>query len=104
MNKRYFILFILFSLASCKKYLPIESNASLIGYDMRECPCCGGVEITIQNVEPPDGRAFFLVNELPPDFKSGDDPHFPVPVKIVYSIDTAHCFKNLVNISEIKRR
>lgn len=106
MKKYFFILVFLFSMVffGCKKGHSFESNATLIGYDMRECPCCGGLEITIDNVKPPDGWSFFLVNELPPDFKLGDNPHFPIKVSIDYSIDTIHCFKNMVNISRIQRR
>lgn len=100
--KRYFLLlFILFSFLfnGCKKAASFESNATLLGYDPRMCPCCGGLEITIDNVKPPDGGSFFLVSKLPGDFKLENNPDFPIPVKIDYTIDSLHCTNYKVSIS-----
>ena len=36
---------------SCKKIPHYMSNGEIIGYDYRMCACCGGTEITIENVQ-----------------------------------------------------
>ena len=97
---------IIFTIVSCKKSEPYERNAELIGYDPRMCPtpCCGGLQITIDNVPGPGGAQFFLVYEMPKDFTLGDNPKFPIPVKIDYNNDTTHCGKNYVDITRIEKR
>ncbi len=80
------------------------SNAEIIGFDMKMCPCCGGIEITIDNVSNPNGRAYFLVDRLPADFNLGDNPKFPIAVKIDWKIDTTHCLGNYIDITKIARR
>src|SRR3954469_5134861 len=44
------------SLTACKKStLPFQSNGSLMGVDLRDCPCCGGYIIQIDGVVNPAG-------------------------------------------------
>ena len=38
---------------SCKKDEPYMNSAEIIGYDAKLCVCCGGTEITIDNVQNP---------------------------------------------------
>ena len=80
------------------------SNAEIIGYDVKKCACCGGTEITIDNTANPNGNAYFLVGQLPVDFTLGNNPKFPLAVKIDWKIDTAHCAGNFVDITRIARR
>jgi len=80
------------------------NNAQIIGWDLRMCPCCGGIEITIDNVPNPNGGSFFLTGHLPSNFNIGNNPKFPIAVKIDWNIDTAHCFGNYITISKISRR
>jgi|ERR1017187_3224179 len=91
------------TIASCSKQRPYDSNAELIGYDPRLCPspCCGGLQITIDNITYPPGAQFFLVYKLPSGFSLGNNPKFPIGVKIDYTIDSTHCGKNYVDISRI---
>lgn len=95
-------LFISLLLFSCKKEKPFESNAELTGYDMRMCQCCGGLQITIDNA--PSAYGFFLVGEFPKDFVLGNNPQFPILVRVDYKIDTIRCGGTRVNISRIERR
>ncbi len=101
-----FFLVIIFSISfsSCKKEHQYQANATLTGYDPRECVCCGGLKIVIENHKPPSGTDFYLVEKMPDDFKIGDPPIFPIAVKIDYQVDTAHCFGNWVIINRIARR
>lgn len=80
------------------------SNARIIGFDPKLCPCCGGTEITIDGVPNPDGGSYFLIGQLPAGFDLGSDPTFPIYVKIDWKIDTDHCSGNYVDISRIARR
>ena len=107
--KYYIILVSLalcFATLSCKKdksgsYM---SNGEIIGFDEKECPCCGGTEIIIDNYPNPNGNPYFLIGEIPPGFQLGDHPTFPIAVKLDWTTDTAHCFGNYINISRIDRR
>jgi hypothetical protein len=88
----------------CKKELPYKSNAEIIGWDAKTCPCCGGAEIVIDSVQTPNGNPYFLTRSLPASFSLGENPKFPIPVKIDWKIDTLHCFGNYVDILRIARR
>ena len=80
------------------------SNAEIIGYDHTMCPCCGGMEITIDNVANPNGNTYFLASQIPSNFSLGDNPKFPIAVRIDWKLDTTHCFGNYVDISRIARQ
>lgn len=104
-NTGFILISALFlSIQSCRKDCAFMSNAEIIGYDMRECPCCGGLEITIDKEVPPNAGSFFLISELPSYYKIGDNPAFPIRVKIDYRIDTTGCFGNFVKILKIANR
>jgi hypothetical protein len=89
---------------SCKKEETYMSNANIIGLDARMCACCGGTEIVIDNVANPNGNSYFLTGQLPADFNLGNNPKFPIAVKIDFKIDSAHCFGNYIKITRISRR
>lgn len=100
-----FLTFSALTIFSCKKEEQYMSNAEIIGLDAKTCPCCGGIEITIDNVSNPNGGTYFLVSQLPSNFSLGDDnPKFPIAVKIDWKIDSNHCFGNYVDITKIARR
>ena len=80
------------------------SNAEIIGEDVKECACCGGLEFTIDNVSNPNGNSFFLVDQLPAGFNLGNNPKFPIAVKIDWKIDTVHCFGNYIYITRIVKQ
>jgi hypothetical protein len=97
-------IFILISF-SCKKECTCGmSNAEIIGYDYRECVCCGGLELVIDNVTPPQGSQFFIISEIPSSYQIGNNPQFPIAVKIDYNIDTTFCDGNFVKITRIANR
>ncbi len=98
------LTFLIVTISSCKKDQQFLSNGNIIGYDARVCPCCGGTEITIDNVQNPNGNTYFLIGNLPTDFTLGDNPKFPIAVKLDWKIDSAHCFGNYIDITRIARR
>ncbi len=105
-QKQIFILFsilafTILTITSCKKERPYMNNAEIIGYDARLCPCCGGYEITIDNVPNPNGNSFFRAGQFPSNFNLGIHPIFPIKIKIDWKQDTAHCFGNYISISRI---
>lgn len=89
---------------SCKKEHTYMNNAEIIGYDSRLCPCCGGTEITIEQITNPNQNPFFLIGQLPGNFNLGSNPIFPIKVKIDWNTDTTNCFGNYINIKRIERR
>ena len=80
------------------------SNATIVGYDMRMCPCCGGTEIVIDNAPTPSPFAYYLIGDIPASFNLSTDPVYPIAVKIDYQIDTVVCGGRRVNITRISRR
>lgn len=103
--KAFIILTILIlTIFSCKKEDQYMNNAQIIGYDAKMCVCCGGTEITIDNVQNSNGNTYFLIGDLPLNFTIGDNPKFPIAVKLDWKINTAHCFGNYINITRIARR
>jgi len=85
-------------LLSCKKTL--TSNAKLIGYDYRECACCGGIEVTIDSIT---NKPFYLIEELPTNFNLGTNPKFPIPIILDWKIDSTHCNGNFIKVISIKK-
>lgn len=88
---------------ACKKDDTYMNNAVIIGEDLRLCVCCGGLVIKIENVQNP-GAGFFLTGLLPQNFNLGDNPKYPIPVKIDWKIDSIRCYGNYIVISRIARR
>ncbi|HEY5407082.1 MAG TPA: hypothetical protein VIJ92_08340 [Ginsengibacter sp.] len=97
---------LILTIFSCKKEKDGQymNNAEIIGYDARMCVCCGGTEITIDNIQNPNGNSYFLIGNLPSNFTIGDNEKFPIAVKLDWIIDTAHCFGNYIDITRIARR
>ncbi len=89
---------------SCRKTPHYMSNGEIIGYDYRMCVCCGGTEITIDNVQNPNGNSFFLIGSKPSGFIIGNDEKFPIPVTLDWKTDSAHCFGNYIDVIRIARR
>jgi hypothetical protein len=108
--QRYASLLILMlaitAILSCKKEDQHQymNNAQIIGYDLRLCVCCGGYQVTIDSVANPNGGSFFLVGQFPSSFHLGENPRYPIPVKIDWEADTARCFGNYIKISRITTR
>lgn len=79
------------------------SDAKIIGFDLRMCMCCGGTEIVIDNLPNPNGNSFFLINNMPSEFSLGNNPTFPIAVKINWQTNSK-CFGNYIDITKITRK
>ena len=100
-----FLSIILITVSSCKKHNDetYMNEAKIIGIDKGACPCCGGYEITIDNYQLPVGMTYFLANEFPTGFSVNENETFPISIKLDWSIDTAHCVGNYIDITRISR-
>ena len=119
-------IFILFSVSiimclsffSCKKenekiYI---NNAEITGEDNslrpcwlnKPCDCPGGYFIHIDNVSHPVGNCmlcnFFKAVKLPQSFNLGDNPQYPIAVKINWQYDTMLCDSSHIDIISIIKR
>jgi hypothetical protein len=100
------LLFGSFTQLSCKKDNKESSqgNASIIGFDERMCPCCGGWVIQVDSVPNLNGGTSFLANNFPAGFDLGDTPVFPIRVQVEFQIDTGGCNGAFINITKIEKR
>ncbi|MEJ7822212.1 MAG: hypothetical protein WKF85_07820 [Chitinophagaceae bacterium] len=98
------LIILILTIFSCKKEEQYMSNAEIIGYDAKTCPCCGGIKIAIDNAQNPNGNTYFLIDSLPSNFTIGDNPKFPIAVKLDWKIDTDHCFGSYIDITRIAKR
>lgn len=101
-----FILLLFTTALSCKKQSECQymNNAEIIGYDYRACVCCGGYQVKIDSVPNPNGNPFFLATEFPPGFSVGDNPTYPIAIKLDWLINTSGCYGNYIKILRIARR
>jgi hypothetical protein len=103
MKRNLFILIILSGLvfmAACrKKDEVVETNAKIIGSDMRLCACCGGWWFDIQGDT-------LRAMDLPADFIAQIDQNaFPIPVLISWDRENlSSCLMDeLVHIKTIRK-
>jgi hypothetical protein len=72
------------------------------------CNCPGGFFIHIDNVPDPHGSCIlctsFKALKLPAGFELGDNPLFPIPVKISWKYDALSCDSSRIDITSIARR
>ena len=90
---------LLFMTACLKKDVVPETDAAIIGYDMRLCACCGGWWFDIQGDT-------LRAMDLPVDFAAEIDQNaFPMPVKISWDRENlSSCLQDeLVHIRTIRK-
>ena len=104
------------SSVSCKKEKQYMNTAEITGIDnsLRPCPvndpcsCPGGFFIHIDNVPDPNGNCTFCkvfkAMQLPKDFALGNNPQFPVAVKIDWKYDSLLCDSSRIVITSIAKR
>jgi len=104
--KAIFVLVCLLAiLVSCKKTKvePYQSEGTLIGYDNRMCPMCGGLEITIKNDTTKNPPPFYLINSPLPELDLGANPKFPIDVSLNWKHDTSSLGAyNYIIVTQIK--
>lgn len=73
----------------------------LVKYDPRDCACCGGLFVNLNNVDTVNANSK-LVNSLPTDFVF--DPN-ELPLKVQFAWQNGGgCMGNNIVITKIKRR
>ena len=103
---------------SCKKEKGEQymNNAEIKGIDNSlrpcrlddPCNCPGGFLIHIDNIADPHGNCSlcnsFKAMQLPAGFNLGNNPQFPVKIKIDWKYDTLICDSTRIHITRIERR
>ena len=100
MKKRLIIgTVVVFSIAACSlSEDEFRSNGTITGFDLRECSCCGGYYIDIDEQTNrfytiPDDSKLNLVN-----------PVFPINVKLDWSNDPNACLGDEIIVLKIEER
>ena len=92
-------LLISLSISSCSlEEDEFRSNGTITGYDVRECSCCGGFYIEIDN-------ATYRFYDLPKNSKLNlENPTFPIYVKLDWTKDADACLGDEIIVSRIEKR
>ena len=74
------------------------SDGTITGYDTRECACCGGFFIEIDNVT-------YRFYDVPPNSELNlQNPTFPIYVKLDWTKDADACLGDEIIVSRIEKR
>lgn len=75
----------------------VTANATIVGEDARQCVCCGGYFLSIDNNKPIAGQ-YFLTYEFP----GGYVPlKYPVKVYIEWDKDPKACINDKIIVKRI---
>ncbi|XZF14182.1 hypothetical protein ACTHGU_20580 [Chitinophagaceae bacterium MMS25-I14] len=85
--------------AGCHKNDNKISKATLLGYDLSNCACCGGLIMKFD-----DNNTYFRVSHLPQSSSINEGTQFPVKVFIEWKPDSNACGKNFVYITSLFRQ
>jgi hypothetical protein len=100
MKKIFLLAFlILIGISSCTEdESEYKSNGTILGVDFRECFCCGGYFIDIDD-------STYRFDTLPLGSKiSLDNPVFPIPVKLDWEMADTICLGDEINVLRITKR
>ena len=93
------LLIVSFSIVSCSLGGDDSmSNGTISGIDIRECACCGGFFIEIDNIT-------YRFYDVPPNSKLNlVNPTFPIYVKLDWTKDANACLGDEIIVSRIEER
>jgi len=93
------LIIIAFSIVSCSLGGDDSmSDGTITGYDTRECACCGGFFIDIDNVT-------YRFYDVPPNSELNlMNPTFPIYVKLDWAKDANACLGDEVIVVRIEKR
>ena len=97
-------LFLVLIIAGCVEQVENEymTDAVITGFDARECMCCGGLMINLNNNPKPYDDKFYQIDKMPDGFIFDGNTKFPVYVKIDWSASD-RCGGNwYINITRMK--
>jgi hypothetical protein len=86
----------------CKKtgVSPYQSEGIITGYDYRQCPVCGGIEIIIKNDTTKNAPPFYDINSSLQQLGINENSTFPINVSLNWT--HAAGAGNIIVISKIK--
>ena len=101
LRKMFIAVILLLSVFSCSLQEDengFRSNGVITGFDSRECSCCGGYFIEIQDstyrfYDVPDGSRIDL-----------EDPNFPINVKLDWQKDPEVCLGDEIIVLRIEEQ
>ena len=82
---------------ACESPEQLMDDGVIIGYDIRFCPCCGGVYIEIQN----DTFRFYELPDTSFQFTSSD---LPLDVSLDWSPQANQCLSDEIDIHKIVKK
>ena len=93
------LIIIAFSIVSCSLGGDDSmSDGTITGYDTRECACCGGFFIEIDNVT-------YRFYDVPPNSELNlQNPTFPIYVKLDWTKDANACLGDEIIVLRIEER
>ena len=93
------LIIIAFSIVSCSLGGDDSmSDGTITGYDTRECACCGGFFIEIDNVT-------YRFYDVPPNSELNlQNPTFPIYVKLDWTKDANACVGDEIIVFRIEER
>ena len=97
--KIFSVLIIVLSIASCSlEEDEFRSIGTITGYDTRECSCCGGFYIEIDNTT-------YRFYDLPNNSELNlENPTFPIYVKLDWTKDANACLGDEIIVSRIEKQ
>ena len=97
-------LLIIFTACNKSGVAPVyTSQGTIIGYDVRACPTCGGLEITIKNEPTTNPPSVYKVNSSASvPINLGSNPKFPINVDLDWKPDTAMHGGYFIIVTRIK--
>jgi hypothetical protein len=95
-----FIIVLLAGVIACSSAQDgFKSTGVITGYDLRECPCCGGYFIEIDSTK-------YRFDQLPDstDFNIPNNPEFPIYVSLDWHPDSSACMRDEIIVTAIKAK
>ena len=86
-----FSVIILILAINCAKDKDASYNAIIVGYDNRECVCCGGLMITFSDNPAPYASDYYIIDNLPPNSGISENSTFPLYVSIIWKLTDKTC-------------
>lgn len=98
MKRIFFFAIFIFLLGACEETAPNPNldKGVITGYDLRFCPCCGGVFIEIQN----DTFRYYTVPDTTFQFTAND---LPLNVLVDWSPQANQCLGDEIDIFHIEK-
>jgi hypothetical protein len=102
-----FLIVLLFFLLSCKKEEAFMNKGVITGFDVRDCPCCGGLMINFKGEQQSYTGEFYLIENDPSELGIDGNATFPINVKVDWTQEGTGCTSgaigNLIKITKFEK-